>query len=314
MQKHTILSFVLAALLALPAGLRTQEPEEPYLVVLGIAQDGGYPQAGCNQACCRPAWEHPEQRRHVASLAIVDPQSQQRWLIDATPDFKDQLHMLDKIAPRTSSPVVDGIFLSHGHIGHYTGLMHLGREAMGAKRVPVFAMPRMQRFLQNNGPWDQLLRLHNIELRAVQDSLIVQLNARLRVMPLLVPHRDEYTETVGFRIIGPNKTVVYISDIDKWQRWSVPIEQVIRGADVAFLDGTFFSEGELPGRDMSEIPHPFIVESMRRFAKLPASEKRKVHFLHFNHTNPAMQSGSKASRQIEAAGFRCAREGQRVDL
>ncbi|MCP4249782.1 MAG: pyrroloquinoline quinone biosynthesis protein PqqB [bacterium] len=288
--------------------------EGPYLVVLGIAQDGGYPQAGCRRDCCAGAWRDVTLRRGVACVAVVDPAAGRRWLIDATPDFVDQLRMLDELAPPSATPGLAGIFLTHAHMGHYTGLMHLGREAVGGRQVPVYAMPRMKHFLETNGPWDQLVRLGNIELQPLRADEPVELSPGLTVTPLLVPHRDEYSETVGYRIAGPRRRVLYIPDIDKWDRWGRPIERLIAEVDVAYLDGTFFADGEIPNRSMADVPHPFIVESMKRFESLLPTQRAKIRFIHLNHTNPALQPTSPARGQIERAGFRIAAVGKRVSL
>jgi pyrroloquinoline quinone biosynthesis protein B len=282
--------------------------ENPFVVVLGITQDAGYPQAGCDKVCCKPAWENPSLRRMVSCLAIVDPVAGEAWLVDATPDFPVQLHLLENILPGKQTRLA-GIFLTHAHIGHYTGLVHLGREAMGTNRVPVFAMPRMKAFLEKNGPWNLLIDLKNIELRSLAADSAIVLNGRIKVTPLNVPHRDEFSETVGFKIEGQEKSVLYIPDIDKWHLWQRDISKLLKEVDSALLDGTFYQNGEIPGRDMSEIPHPFMVESMTAFAELPTEEKAKVHFIHFNHTNPVLLENSEAKRCVEAAGFGMTKEG-----
>jgi pyrroloquinoline quinone biosynthesis protein B len=315
---HAILPVLLAsAVLVAFADLPTNgasPADTPYLIVLGVAQDGGLPHAGCHKTCCQQAWSDPTLQRRVSCIAIVDPESSERWIIDATPDFKHQLRTLDEFAPVPVSPGLTGILLTHGHIGHYTGLMHLGREVMGAWEVPVYVMPRMREFLSGSGPWDQLLRLKNIVLHPLRDGVPVALNKRIAVTPFLVPHRDEYTETAGFRITGPQRSAVFIPDIDKWEKWDKRIEEVIASVEVAYLDGTFYADGEVPGRNMAEIPHPFIVETMARLASLPASEKNKVRFIHLNHTNPALRSKSPAAQAIARAGFRIAVEGERIGL
>lgn len=284
------------------------EERGPFVVVLGTAQDGGYPHAGCRRPCCARAWENPRERRYASCLAVVDPATASRWIIDATPDFREQLHALDAVFPVEQSPGIDGIFLSHAHVGHYTGLIHLGREVMGTKEVPVYAMPRMTDFIRDNGPWDQLVRLKNITLHPVTDGKTVILNERVSVTPFLVPHRDEYTETVGFRISGPNRSVIYISDIDKWNRWDVSITKTISEVSAAYLDATFYGGGEVPGRDMTQIPHPFIVESMALFDELPAADRAKIRFIHLNHGNPAIPPGSEARRDVETRGYKIAQE------
>jgi len=302
------------ALFAQPGPIPAYHADDPYLIVLGIAQDGGVPQAGAKPTSAR---ESDEFRRHVVSLAVIDPATGERWMFEATPDFPAQLRALDRIAPVATSPSLQGIFLTHAHMGHYTGLMHLGHEAMGARGIPVYAMPTMAEFLRTNGPWSQLVRLENITLRLLEDGVPVQLNERLSVMPLVVPHRQEYSEVVGYRIQGPERAVLFIPDIDRWDAWDRVghrIEDVLAGVDVAYLDGTFFADREVGGRDMSSFPHPFITSTMDRLGVLPADQRTKVRFIHLNHTNPALHASSPARAAITRAGFRVAQELERVPL
>lgn len=286
--------------------------ESVQLHVLGVAQDAGYPQAGCYQPHCMPGWADRDRRITATSVAVVDHTEQSKLLFEATPDLPDQLYRLNVIAP-DEIYALDGVFLTHAHIGHYAGLMFFGHEAMGAHRVPVFAMPRMREFLSSNGPWDQLVRYENIVLRPLENGSPVTLG-KVTVTPFRVPHRDEYSETVGYRIEGPNRTAVFIPDIDKWRDWDTDIREVVRGIDYALLDATFYADGELPGRDMSQVRHPFIAESMALFAPLTPAEKARVIFIHMNHTNPALQAASDIRRAIEDAGFRVAFEGMRLEL
>jgi pyrroloquinoline quinone biosynthesis protein B len=292
--------------------LSSAEPEI-YIQVLGIAQDAGYPQANCYQPHCMRAWEDPALRRLTSSIAVVDTESKNKYLFDATPDIREQLYQLNRAAPDDEF-TLDGVFLTHAHIGHYTGLMHFGHEATGSSNVPVYAMPRMVEFLSTNGPWDQLVRYQNIRLMPLSDGSSVTFENSLRVTPLLVPHRDEYSETVGFRIDGPNRTAVFIPDIDKWERWHTDIREVVRASDYALIDAGFFADGELPGRDMSKIPHPFVSESMALLEDLTDEEKSRVIFIHMNHTNPLLIDGSEAQAEVERRGFRYAREGLRLAL
>jgi pyrroloquinoline quinone biosynthesis protein B len=288
--------------------------DDSYLIVLGTAQDGGYPQAGCRGACCARAWDDPTRRRHVSCLGIVDRSSGQRWLVDATPDFREQRHLLDAVAPMPETPGLSGIFLTHGHVGHYIGLVHLGREAIGARGVPVWAMPRMMEFLQTGEPWHGLVEWGHIALRGLGADTAVRLNDHLALTPLVVPHRDEHTETVGFRIDGPERSVLYIPDIDDWDRWQRRLADEIAAVDVAFLDGTFYDGNELPGRDLATIPHPLVVETMARLAAVAVAERAKLRFIHLNHTNPLLQSDSPQRQAVADAGFGVAEQGERVQL
>jgi pyrroloquinoline quinone biosynthesis protein B len=318
-------------------GQKRQNLPQQFLVVLGIAQDAGYPQIGCEQEHCLLAQRNPSLRRSVVSLGVVDQGAKQKWLVEATPDITSQLFVLNKYSP-SPSMLPDGVFVTHAHIGHYTGLMYFGREAIGARSVPVYVMPRMESFLTNNGPWSQLVSLKNISLRLIKADEILNLktssqslvqstnfkkiefrnltegqtlalNTTLSIKPFLVPHRDEFSETVGFEIIGQRKRAIFIPDIDKWTKWDVDLRQLIRRVDYALVDGTFYKNGELPNRDMAEIPHPFVEESVKLLQDLPAKEKAKVIFIHFNHTNPLIRKNSAERRELLRKGFRIADEG-----
>jgi pyrroloquinoline quinone biosynthesis protein B len=284
----------------------------PYLYILGVVQDAGYPQTGCYQPHCMPGWENPDRRRGAASLGLVDPAVGRKYIFDATPTFPSQLFDLEIEAPSDRYDLA-GIFLTHAHIGHYTGLMFLGHEAMGASGVPVYAMPRMADFLESNGPWSQLVRYKNITLIPLEDE-VTQEFGQLTVTPFLVPHRDEYSETVGYRIEGPNKTALFIPDINKWSAWTIDIAELVQAVDYALIDATFFSDGELPGRDMSKILHPFVTESMQALDKLSPAERASVWFIHMNHSNPLLDPDSSESRQVRSAGFNVAVEGLRLKL
>ncbi len=287
--------------------------QETFIQVLGVAQDAGYPQTNCYQPHCMRAWEDRDKRRMASSIAVIDETNKTKYLFDATPDMREQLYELHRIAPDGKFSL-DGVFLTHAHMGHYTGLMHFGREATGTSEVPVYAMPRMYDYLSANGPWSQLVQLQNIEMSRLADGEPVEVSPNVTVTPVLVPHRDEYSETVGYRIEGPNKSAIFIPDIDKWERWSTDIRDVVKSVDYALLDATFFRDGELGGRDMSEIKHPFVSESMDLFDSLTEDEKARVIFIHMNHTNPLLIEGSPERAEVERRGFRYAKEGMRLDL
>ena len=282
------------------------------LVVLGVSQDGGTPQVNVQDD---PAWEDESLRRRVVSLGVIDHEAGTRYMFEATPDFREQLHDLNEIAGTEGAP--DGVFLTHAHIGHYTGLMFLGFESMGADNVPVFTLPLMAEFLSTNGPWDQLVRYENIDLRVITAGEPAELNDRLSVSAWDVPHRREYAETAGFRIQGPNLSVVFIPDIDSWAEWAeqgTRIEDVVMENDIIYIDASFFDDDELPGRDMSAIPHPRTSETMDLFQGFSDEIRQRIRFIHYNHTNPIRYPDSDQAQEVLERGYRIAEEGERVCL
>ena len=288
------------------------KPDSAYLYILGVAQDAGYPQAGCYQPHCMPGWENKTLQRGATSIALIDPVAKTKILFEATPNLPQQLYNLEQEAP-SSQYTFEGVFLTHAHIGHYAGLMFFGHEAMGSNNIPVYAMPKMAEYLAKNGPWSQLVDYGNISLRGLQHNQALDVNG-ITITPFLVPHRDEFSETVGYLIEGPSKTAVFIPDINKWSVWDTDIAELITQVDYALLDATFFDDGELPGRDMSKVPHPLVTETMQRLGALSTEQRNKVWFIHMNHTNPLLDADSQASKRVRAAGFNITSEGIRLEL
>lgn len=303
---------ILLILFLIGAAFSTIKAKSPYLVVLGIGQDAGVPQIGCDSPFCKKSWKDVKFRQMVSSIALVDPGTRERWIFDATPDFPAQFQLLKEISGDFSNGLA-GIFLTHAHIGHYTGLMYLGRESMNSKDVKVFAMPRMKTMLETNAPWSQLVKIKNIAILPLTENEPVKLNGNLRVEPFFVPHRDEFSETVGYKIVSNGKSLVFIPDIDKWQKWNQKLEDIVKSNNYVFIDGTFFADGEID-RPMSEVPHPFVSETTELLKDLPPSDKAKVFFIHFNHTNPLVQDDRKKLKEVRRKGFNIAFQGQKIDL
>lgn len=284
------------------------------LVILGTAQDAGSPQIACKKECCANLFDNPNNNRQVVSLGLIDTENNKTYLFEATPDIGKQMKMITKYESKSNKESVDGIFLTHAHIGHYSGLMYLGKEAMDAKEIPLYVMPRMKNFLSTNGPWDQLVSRKNIQLQVMENEQVVNLSQSITVTPILVPHRDEYSETVGYRINGPNKSALFIPDIDKWDKWDKNIIDEIKKVDYAFLDAAFYSGKEINNRDVSEIPHPFVIESFETFKNISEIEKSKIVFIHFNHTNPLLNSKSVETQIVIDKGYKIGTIGDVFNL
>ena len=307
---------LLMSIMLIGCNSQTQKKEIKFdhvsLKVLGTIQDGGIPHLGCNKKCCEEYFLNQTQRIGVSSLGISNLKNNKNYLIDATPDINFQLKKL--IGNENISKKLNGIFITHAHMGHYSGLLNLGRESFSSSWVPLFVMPKMHEFISSNGPWDQLVKLKNVDLKSLSNNKPEVLGDNLSIVPFLVPHRDEYSETVGYKIIGPNKTALFIPDIDKWEKWEISIVELVKEVDYAFLDGTFYDAKEINNRDISEIPHPFIIESLELFKNLSVVDKNKVYFIHLNHTNPAIDKSSAPFKNITYKGFNVAEGNMEFNL
>ena len=286
------------------------EMPNQFITVLGNVQDAGYPHIGCEKNCCNKNF-NSSAVNFVTSLGVTDLVDNKSFLFEATPDISKQLKFLNN--NYSSSTIVDGVFITHAHIGHYTGLMYFGREALGAHKVPVYVMPKMKQFLESNSPWNQLIDLDNVQLREIFKNKKITISKNLIIVPFTVPHRDEFSETVGYKIIGPNKSALFLPDINKWSLWNKDIVAEVKDVDYAFLDATFFKDGEV-NRPMDEIPHPFIVETINLFKNESTQVKNKIHFIHFNHTNISLQYKNPVIDSIRKLGYNFARFGDQLSL
>ncbi len=284
------------------------------LFVLGIAQDGGLPHFGCEQPCCVNA-RATGRVLYPAALGVVDRRVDKLLLVECTPRIEEQVALLHELAGvhgRGRQPV-DAVMTTHAHIGHYLGLAWFGREVAGSKQMPVHCSPRFGAFLRQHAPWRQLVELQQID---VQEFVIGEAFAPwpgLTVRAIAVPHRDEFSDTVAFVLAGPQRRVLFVPDIDAWERAPGLLQQLLADVDVAYLDGTFFDGSELPERNLAEIRHPLMVRTMELLAEQAKARPGAIRFLHCNHTNPALHDAAVRAR-IEAAGFRLASQGERLAL
>ena len=279
------------------------------VVVLGTVQDGGSPHIMCLKNCCINLSPKEKSARQVTALGL-SLGSTDYYLFEASPNITLQMQQMHALGHLNLA----GIFLTHAHVGHYMGLLYLGREAWGANKIPVYAMPKLRAFLRENGPWSQLVDLENITLQALENKQPQQLPQGIKVTPFVVPHRDEFSETVGYYIAGPNKTALFLPDIDKWNKWGKNIAKVIKTVDYAFIDASFYDAAEINYRPIAEIPHPFVVETLERLNELEQKDRKKVFFIHMNHTNPMLDPESEATNRVRALGFSVARIGDTFSL
>jgi len=288
---------LLASCASLEKDARTPLPPGA-IEVLGVAQDGGRPQLGCTAACCRDL--APAAASSVTALAAM---GEEGWLlVDATPDLPAQV--------RSIGSLPDAVLLTHAHIGHYLGLAFLGREALGADGMPVWCSARMASFLREHGPWSQLVALGNIKLHVFEEGEAFEPVPGVVTRAYAVPHRDEFSDTHGFSFHLGSTSLFFLPDIDEWETWPL-LQEMAAGHRILLLDGTFNDDQELPGRDMSRIPHPRVPDTMDRLqTKVDAG--LEVLFLHLNHTNPLWDPASPETRALRSRGFDVAVRGQRL--
>ncbi len=280
------------------------------VMVLGSAQDGGMPQFGAHTALDEAARTGEIPRRFSSSVAVVGDDGRV-LLLDVGPDLKAHEEVLatnSAMGRRVESTPIDGVVITHAHVGHYAGLLLFGRETHAADAMPCWVTAKMARFLESEAPWRLLVEQGHLDLRAHEPPASFEPWADLSVSLIPVPHRHEASDTVAISING---SALYLPDIDSWGEWS-EAEDVIGAHSTAFLDATFWSDTELPHRDMEAIKHPFVPDTLERFAHLAPS--RRLVLTHLNHTNPISDPASPEHAAVLEAGFEVAIEGLTIRL
>ncbi|HIP71074.1 MAG TPA: MBL fold metallo-hydrolase [Anaerolineae bacterium] len=288
-------------------------PNQVTAVILGIMQDGGLPHIGCRCDRCAAAYEDLRQTEYAACLALVDTRQTPPlvYLIDATPDIKFQLDLLaDVLGAHPQRPYrlrqPDGIFLTHGHMGHTAGLAQLGPEAMAVEGLRIFAASDLNNLLLAMPLWSPLMK--RLQLTPLIPGRALDLAPDLQVTAVPVPHRDEWgVGTAAFVIQGPNRRLLYLPDIDNWDDWP-NATRILASVDVALVDASFYSANELDGR--APVAHPLVPDTIERFAHLPT----QLALTHINHTNPILDEDSAEWTAVLASGVQIAHTGQQFIL
>ncbi|VAW09607.1 hypothetical protein MNBD_ACTINO02-3133 [hydrothermal vent metagenome] len=272
------------------------ETEAAHVVVLGSGQDAGAPQFG----------GPPVEITRTASSLLVTSPSGTNYLFDASPDIRTQSQR------NTFDPhQLGGVFLTHAHMGHYLGLAHFGNEAAATASVRCFGTASMHTFLTHNEPWRALFTRRHLEFSVLVPGVDVPLDESLTITAHLVPHRPDFTDTVGY-VVTNRKTqgsMLYLPDIDAWDQWP-DSRRIVDSTTLAFLDASFSSGAELPGREIANFPHPLVSDTIAHFDTSPG----QIVLTHINHSNPLGTVGADATDMAARAGFLIAADGDRYEF
>ncbi len=290
---------------------------EVKVVLLGTAQDGGVPQAGCAKPCCMTEFGGPTRHRNPVALGLT-AEDGSRHLIEASRTLADQLILWSTV---DGGPLdkLDSIWLTHGHLGHIDGLGLFGCEAWGTEDIPLHASESMIGVVQSSPPLAPLFENNHLIPTPFYSGEKVELTTDLSITPVKVPHRDEHTDTHAFLIEGASKRLLFLPDHDSW---SVTLESHSTDnplswlhslfVDIVLLDGTFWSGEELGGH-AKKIGHPPVEDTLELLGIKGPSDPRVV-FIHLNHTNPLHDESSAETARVRAMGWEVARQPMSFNL
>ena len=278
------------------------------VTVLGIAQDGGHPQPGCLRACCANITEP----HYPVSLGIRSSEGT-NLLIEATRHLGDQFTLWGQTK-------VDHLLLTHAHFGHVDGLGLFGRETLAAQGIELHVSDDMYHLVDQTPQWNLMVQQGVFDIRTFTAGDVVFNQGNLSVEAVRIPHRDELSDMHAFIIRGPNKSLLFLPDHDTWDETltvhnSTSIREWLSkmNVDIALIDGTFWSEDELGGRNQAHVPHPPVLQTLKMLGEKIDGDP-EILFTHLNHTNPLYNQQSREWSEVEKLGWSVAYQGQRFTL
>ncbi len=284
--------------------------------LLGIAQDGGVPQAGCTKTCCMDAVGGRRRTRYPVSLGVTTEVGS-KHLMDVSRSLPD--HLINWGKEENDIGRIDSIWLSHAHVGHYDGLFQFGREVMGTSSIPCHLSKSMHEFCMSTPSLASLFDEGHLIAEVFDGDAAIEISEHVAISPIKVPHRDEFSDTHGFVIKGPKRRLLYLTDHDSWDETlgfheADDIRSWLRSMhiDIALVDGTFWSEEELGGK-ATEIGHPTVQDTLERLGERRHDDPRIV-FIHLNHTNPLLEDAGSEQAKVRSMGWEVGRRTMSFEL
>lgn len=299
-----------------------------HVLVLGSAAGGGFPQwnCGCRNCVSLRAGQPGFSARSQDSVA-VSANGRDWFLLNASPDVLRQCQATAELWPRAlrHSPI-GGVVLTNGDLDHVLGLFQL-RES---QPLAVYATARVHAGLRENAAlrtlqrFDGHLRVEDLELGTSRQleaadgtpsGLFVEAVAVPGKPPLHLAGKYEPSseDNVALRVrTASSGTLVYASAIADAGR----VRPLFEGCSALLLDGTFWSERELPelgvnmgpARTMAHQPMGGAGGSLRALADLAVPRRL---FTHLNNTNPVLDENSREHAEVRAQGWEVAFDGLR---
>jgi pyrroloquinoline quinone biosynthesis protein B len=303
-------------------------------VVLGAAAGGGFPQWNSNAEACRRAraGDAGARARTQASLAVSGDGGERWFLINASPDLREQIQAQKILHPRQglrSSPI-EGIILTGADVDAIAGLLHLReRQAFtlyGSDRVlgvlkanPIFGVLSEECVKREPVPLDRPFRpLHvdgsgsglEVELFDVPGKVALYLETGHNAQELAGKPGD----TVGVEIRQGARRLVYIPGCS---RMTNDLRKRLAGASVVLFDGTLWQDDEMirlglgpkTGQRMGHMSVSDPDGTIVAFRDIPV--RRKI-LIHINNSNPILLDDSAERRQLAGEGWEVAYDGMEV--
>ena len=293
------------------------------ITVLGSAAGGGFPQWNCNCANCAGlrAGTLNAKARTQSSIFVQPDDSVDGVLFNASPDILEQIRSKPALQPARAvrDSAIAGVILMDGQVDHATGLFMLRERSTP---LPLWCTDPVEEDLTQGNPVLRVLThycgvdRHRITLDGSAFTVPGVAGLSFRALPLsskaapYSPHRDQPVpgDNIGMLITDEHsgRRAFYapgLGDI------TAPVFDAMASADCVMVDGTFFTDDEMPrmglsrktARDIGHLPQSGAGGMIEWMARLPARTRRML--IHINNTNPILDEDSAERATLTRAGI-----------
>ena len=293
------------------------------ITVLGSAAGGGFPQWNCNCANCAGlrAGTLNAKARTQSSIFVQPDDSVDGVLFNASPDILEQIRSKPALQPARAvrDSAIAGVVLMDGQVDHATGLFMLRERSTP---LPLWCTDPVEEDLTQGNPVLRVLThycgvdRHRITLDGSAFTVPGVAGLSFRALPLsskaapYSPHRDQPVpgDNIGMLITDEHsgRRAFYapgLGDI------TAPVFDAMASADCVMVDGTFFTDDEMPrmglsrktARDIGHLPQSGAGGMIEWMARLPARTRRML--IHINNTNPILDEDSAERAALTRAGI-----------
>ena len=304
------------------------------ITVLGAAAGGGFPQWNCNCRQCAGlrAGSLRAKPRTQSSIFVQGDGGQDGVLFNASPDILQQVRANPVLqpgrAPRDSA--IAGVVLMDGQVDHVTGLFMLRERS---SPLPIWCTDEVADDLTDGNPVLRVLghfcgvQRQRIAIDGSSFSVPGVAGLRFCALPLsskaapYSPHRDKPMpgDNIGMLIsdVASGKSVFYAPGLGEI---SPAVFDAMHRADVVMVDGTFFTDDEMPAlglstktaRSIGHLPQTGPGGMLSWLDQLPTSTRRLL--IHINNTNPILDEDSAAHALLRQHGVALCEDSMRIEL
>jgi pyrroloquinoline quinone biosynthesis protein B len=302
--------------------------------ILGSAAGGGFPQWNCNCRNCAGVRSGSvrAKARTQSSIFLRAGGATDGVLFNASPDILQQIRATPALQPARAvrDSAIAAVVLIDGQVDHATGLFML-RERGSA--LPLWCTDAVAEDLMQGNPVLRVLQHYcgvarqciapdgtPFEVPGVPGIELRAFALASKAAPYS-PHRDAPAPGDNIGVLmsdrASGRSAFYAPGLGEI---TPALFDTMCGADAVLVDGTFFTDDEMPrlglsrksARDIGHLPQSGPGGMIEWLDRLPARTRRLL--IHVNNTNPILDEDSRERATLARHAIEVCEDGMTIEL